>query len=171
MMFIISKSTNISMTKVDTKLLTDEYEINYRGDDLYILQYSAGVLSEKGAAIKVSKEEFNYVSTNPISLQALIAKFELNKNKVLYRIGAKQQYIDTRDHSDKTKHHRKGYFASSDYDGYYLNYQLSRHGDGTGRFKISEEIYEYIGNNEISLTDLFVKYDLHHLDVPENYIL
>lgn len=51
---------------------------------------------------------------------------------------------------------------------YYLIYELSRHGGGHRKIPITKEIYEEARIGKHSTSDLFKKYNLYNLDVPEN---
>lgn len=151
-----------------------EYEISDRGKGLYVLQYLDGVLAEEGAALEVSKAVFDYAMENSVSLRELFDQFELHNNKVLYKIGKPISNYGvsgkTSDNQGNETHHGAGYFVTNENDKYYLNYQLARHGGGTGRFEISKEIFLYAKREGVSTRDIFDKFDLAHLDVEENYI-
>lgn len=60
------------------------------------------------------------------------------------------------------------FFVTHEEDKYYLEYLLARQGGGTRKFEISKEIYEDARKGKMSSSDIFRKYNLYHLDVPEN---
>jgi hypothetical protein len=60
------------------------------------------------------------------------------------------------------------YFVTHEGDKYYFRYLLSRQGGGERKFEISKEIYEDVRKGGMSTPDIFKKYNLYHLDVPEN---
>ncbi|MFN6944824.1 MAG: hypothetical protein ACK4ND_07730 [Cytophagaceae bacterium] len=60
-------------------------------------------------------------------------------------------------------------FLATEQDGsYHLIYELSRQGGGHRRIPISKEVYDEARTGKYSSSDLFKKYNLYHLDVPEN---
>ncbi len=67
-----------------------------------------------------------------------------------------------------TKFYGKGFIATQEGNQYFLEYQLARHGGGSRKFEISKEIYDNARQGNMSTSDLFKKYNLYHLDVPEN---
>jgi hypothetical protein len=61
-----------------------------------------------------------------------------------------------------------GFFVTHEDDKYFFRYLLSRHGGGERKFEISKEIYEDARKGEMSVSDILKKYNLYHLDIPEN---
>jgi hypothetical protein len=62
------------------------------------------------------------------------------------------------------------FFVTHEKDKYFFRYLLSRQGGGERKFEISKEIYEDARKGEMSTSDIFKKYNLYHLDIPENDI-
>jgi hypothetical protein len=62
----------------------------------------------------------------------------------------------------------KGFLAIEENEKYYLLYELSRHGGGHRKIPITKEIYLDARTGQYSTSDLFKKFNLYNLDVPEN---
>jgi hypothetical protein len=60
------------------------------------------------------------------------------------------------------------FFVIHEEGKYYLEYLLARQGGGERKFEISKEIYEDARKGKMSSSDIFRKYNLYHLDIPEN---
>lgn len=67
-----------------------------------------------------------------------------------------------------TKFYGRGFIATLEEGKYYFMYQLARQGGGSRKFEITKTIYDDIRLNDYGTSDLFKKYNLYHLDVPEN---
>ncbi|MEQ9307735.1 MAG: hypothetical protein RJQ14_27745 [Marinoscillum sp.] len=67
-----------------------------------------------------------------------------------------------------TKFYGGGFIVTEEGNKYYLDYLLSTQGGKSRRFEISKKIYEEARTGKYSLSDLFKKYNLYHLDIPEN---
>lgn len=60
-------------------------------------------------------------------------------------------------------------FLATKQDGsYHLIYELSRQGGRHRRIPINKEVYDEARTGKYSSSGLFKKYNLYHLDVPEN---
>jgi hypothetical protein len=62
------------------------------------------------------------------------------------------------------------FFVTEETGRYFFKYRLSRQGDGERKFEITKEIYEDARKGDKSTSDLFKKYNLYHLDIPENNV-
>ena len=154
------------------KLTFNDYEIVDNGEGFFVLTYFAGVLGEKGAAIDVSDEVYEYAAKNTLSLTEIMGKFNWHENRVLYKIGPTVQAVRPVYKGNENKHYGIGYFVAKENDGYFIYYMLSRQGGGTGRFEIQEEVYEYAKQNGAELTTgaIFKKFNLYEFDIEENVL-
>ena len=135
-------------------------------NDKYGLFYDIDILGEKGALIEISEEVFIEAKEPNCSLSELFEKFDLSKNKVLYRI---RPPVKLKPHKNTpTKFYGGGYIVEKIDHKYFLSYQLASHGGGSRRFEINEKIYLYARNSKITITDIFKKFDLYKYDIPEN---
>ncbi|MEM6814417.1 MAG: hypothetical protein AAF600_08490 [Bacteroidota bacterium] len=66
------------------------------------------------------------------------------------------------------KFYGRGFIVTQEDNKYFLDYQLARQGGGSRKFEISKEIYEEARTGKYATSDLFKKYNLYHLDIPEN---
>lgn len=153
----------------NAKVVHDEYYILDHGNDLCVLTYYRTDVNEKGAALRVSKEVFEYAQHHLPPLRELLNMFKLNNAEPLYTLVKPKEYVKPNDKKDVEKYHGLGYVVTSEPDGYYLNYQLGRHGGGTGRFKIDKTVFNYALKDGVNTADILDKFDLHHLDNEENY--
>jgi hypothetical protein len=60
------------------------------------------------------------------------------------------------------------FFVTCEGDKYFFKYLLSRQGGRERKFEISKEIYEDARKGDMDASDIFKKYNLYHLDIPEN---
>ncbi len=141
------------------------WEIEAYDNGTFVLTYERGLISADGACIVISQDVFNEAKKGELSLAALFDKYCLHDCKILYSITSPPDYpkpVNTPD-----KHHGHAYFVTRENGRYYFQYMKSR-GVGDRKFEITEEIFEYAKNNDVGVYDLIEKYNLYHLDVPEN---
>lgn len=149
---------------IDTKKF-ENWKVKAYDDGSFILTYERGVIAEDGACIIISEEVFEEAKKGEISLAALFEKYSLQNCKKLYTITLPPDYpqpVNTYD-----KHHGCAYIVTRENGRYYFQYMKSR-GVGDRKFEITEEIFEYAKNNDVGVYNIIEKYNLHHLDVPEN---
>jgi len=132
------------------------------------LSYESYILTEDalGALIEINEEVFNAACNPNVELKDLFDKYNLYDNKVLLRLGEKITL--TKEENTPNKFYGRGFIATQEGNKYFLEYQLARHGGGSRKFEITKEIYEDARQGDKSTSDLFKKYNLYHLDVPEN---
>lgn len=145
------------------------WSVIHSHDDCFFLQYRAGIVGEMGAVYVVNKKIYNKVKSSSITLEELLKKYKiLTKYRKLYNLGKERTGFvipntDTR--------YGNGDFIVTDENGiYFIEYQLSGHGGGSRKFKINEQIYKEARTGNFSTSDLFKKYNLYHLDIPENNV-
>jgi hypothetical protein len=138
-----------------------------RDDDIFYLTYSPDILGESGACYRVNEEVYKRALDSNIELKQLIDEFNIMSNfKKIYNT-SKPPKLSVRENSPD-KFYGSDFIVIHEDDKYYLNYLLSRHGGGERRFEISKEIYDDARKGAMSTSDIFKKYNLYHLDVPEN---
>ena len=62
------------------------------------------------------------------------------------------------------------FFVFNESGKYFMRYRLSIQGDGERQIEISKEVFLDARSGDYSTSDLFKKYNLYHLDVPDNDI-
>jgi hypothetical protein len=142
------------------------WEVIQTTNNKYSLFYEPGVIGETGALIEISSEVFEEASKEGVSLKNLFDKYSLENNKVLLKTGTPVKLEKAKSTSDKF--YGRGFIATQEENKYFLEYQLARHGGGSRKFEITKEIYEDARQGDKSTSDLFKKYNLYHLDLPEN---
>jgi|SRR5690554_159281 len=136
----------------------------------YGLSYESFILDENtlGAMIEINEEVFNAACSPDVKLKDLFDKFNLYSNKVFLRLGKKTTIPKTANTS--TKYFGKGFIVTQENNKYFLMYQLAQHGGGSRKFEITKQIYEEARTGKYTTSDLFKKYNLYHLDIPENNV-
>lgn len=145
------------------------WSIKHSHDDYFLLEYKAGIIGEMGAVYVVNKEIYDKVKNSSITFEQLINKYNiLTKFRKLYNLSEEKKGFtipntDTR--------YGNGDFIVTDENGvYFIEYQCSGHGGGSRKFKIEKQVYEDARTGKFSTSDLFKKYNLYHLDIPENNV-
>lgn len=142
------------------------WKVTHDGGAFY-LTFLPGEIGELGASYEVNKEVYERALNSEVSLTQLINEFNIFQNfKKVYDI-KKPPELPLRKNTP-TKFYGKDFIATHEEDKYYLMYQLGRHGGGYRKIPITKEIYEDAREGDKSTSDLFKKYNLYHLDVPEN---
>lgn len=146
----------------------DGWKVIATSNNKYGLSYESFVIDEGtlGALIEINEEVFNAACNPNIKLKDLFDKYNLYDNKVLLRLGKENTLV--KKENSPTKFYGKGFIATQEGDKYFLEYQLARHGGGSRKFEITKEVYEDARTGKHSTTELFKKYKLYYLDVPEN---
>lgn len=136
----------------------------------YGLSYESFILDENtlGAMIEINEEVFNAACNPNVKLKDLFVRFDLYQNNVLYNLG--ERVTITKSKNTPTKYYGKGFIVTKENNKYYIMYQLAQHGGGNRKFEISKEIYQDARTGKYSTADIFKKYNLYHLDIPENNV-
>jgi hypothetical protein len=132
------------------------------------LSYDSHILTEDtlGALIEINEDVFNAACNPDIELKDLFEKYNLYENKVLYKL--KKVILTKTKENTPIKFYGGDFIVTQEGEKYFLKYLLSCQGGGSRKFEISKEIYEDARKGDKSTSDLFKKYNLYHLDVPEN---
>ncbi|RIV70615.1 hypothetical protein [Flagellimonas aequoris] len=140
-------------------------------NDKYALEYERDVLGEEGALISISEEVFHAAKEPNCDLTDLFRKYNLDNCKVLIRIGKPVNLANPKARKNThNKFYGRGYIVEKTDKGFFLNYQLDRHGGGMREFEINERIYLFARNSNLSTSDILKKFDLYKYDIPENDI-
>lgn len=144
----------------------DGWKITHDGENFY-LTYSPDILSKIGASYRVNKDIYQRVLNSDIALNQLMIEFDIASNfKKIYDIHKPPKIIKRQ--STATMYSGHDFIITQKGGKFFLEYQLSRHGGGSRKFEITKEIYEDARKGDKSTSDLFKKYNLYRLDVPEN---
>jgi hypothetical protein len=132
----------------------------------YLLYYDCGIVSETGGLIEINATIYNEAKKEQSELKNIFEKYNLYNFKKVYSVVKGETYSSPVNTPDKF--HGQAYIVSHDGGKYYLEYLLAYHGGGSRRFEISKEIFEYARNDEITIKEILKKFNLHHLDDPDN---
>lgn len=136
----------------------------------FLLEYMPGILGENGALVRISEEVYKVGLSEGWTLKELFDKYKLSKNEVLTIIKPTVKLTPRPKINTLIKYQGVDFFVTQEDDKYFLEYRLARHGDGSRKFEITKEIYQEARTGKYATSDLFKKYNLYHLDVPENDI-
>jgi|JRYD01.1.fsa_nt_gb hypothetical protein len=116
--------------------------------------------------VEITDEIFDDISQGERDISNLFKKYKLHK--LIMKYGAVEVNPSIVFTNTSNRYYGRGFIAKHEGDKYFLEYQLSTQGGGERRFEISKEIYEDARIGDKSTSDLFKKYNLYHLDIPEN---
>lgn len=136
-------------------------------DDSFYLEYSAGIIEKLGACYIVNQEIYNEVKNSSITLEQLINKYNIFNNfKKLFTLSEERTGFSIP--NTETRFSNGDLIVTDENGEYFIQYQLSRQGGGSRKFKINKQIYDEARTGNFSTSDLFKKHNLYHLDIPEN---
>ncbi|HEX2969729.1 MAG TPA: hypothetical protein VHO46_11570 [Bacteroidales bacterium] len=142
------------------------WEISRFDDGRFLLVYERNIIDENGGGIEINAEIYNEAKTTNINLPELFTKYKLKDCKKIFSIIKGETYPPPVNTSNK--YYGQAYIVTHEGDKYYFEYLLAYHGGGIRKFEITKEIFEYAQNDKLTITDILDKFNLHHLDVPEN---
>lgn len=135
----------------------------------FFLRIEAGIIGKMGAIYVVNKEIYNEVNNSSITLEQLINEYNiLSDFKKLFDVSEEKKGF-TIPNTD-TRYGNGDFIVTNENGVYFIEYQLSGHGGGSRKFKITKEIYDEARTGKFSTSDLFKKHNLYHLDIPENNV-
>lgn len=147
-------------------LKRDGWKVTHDGDN-YFLTYSPGLIGELGACYKVNAELYDTVNSNDFSLEQILTDFNVKSTfEKAYNLKPPPSLPIRK--NTLTKYYGGGFIVTDEGGKYFLDYQLARHGGGSRKFEISKEAYLDARSGNYKTSELFKKYNLYHLDVPEN---
>ncbi len=115
--------------------------------------------------VPISNEIFKDIARGERSVKHLIRKYNLHN--LIIDFERKKVRVKTKQNS-KNKYYGRGFIVTQERNRFFIEYQLSIQGGGSRKFEIREEIYRTARTGKYTATDLFKKYNLYHLDIPEN---
>ena len=124
-------------------------------------------LFRKERTVEISDEIFEVVKNGERKLSELFKKYNLHKYIIKWVKPVKAS-VSMKRVNTENKFYGKDYIATREGTSYYLEYRLARHGDGGRKIKVNKNIYEDARSSEKSISELFKKYNLYHLDTPDN---
>jgi hypothetical protein len=116
--------------------------------------------------VVIPKEIFDDIKSGNTDLFSLMEKYNYLEKLIFPRIKVvpqPQPKINT-----ENCYQGADFFVTHEEGKYYLEYLLARQGGGERKFEISKDIYEDARKGKMSSSDIFKKYNLYHLDIPEN---
>jgi hypothetical protein len=125
-------------------------------------------LFRKEQFVEIPDVIFRDIELGEIRVKELFRKHKLHD--FIFQWESRKPTSSPKYQNTPTKFYGKGFLAVDEINEYYLIYELSRHGGGHRRIPITKIIYQEARTGKYSISDLFKKYDLYHLDIPENDI-
>lgn len=120
----------------------------------------------KHQTIDIPDEIYKDIELGEIRIKELFRKHKLHE--FIFQWDSRQPEISKRPFNTPTIFYGLDFIAIYENQKYFLEYELGRHGGGHRKIPITKGIYEDARKGEMSISDLFRKYNLYHLDVPEN---
>jgi hypothetical protein len=148
--------------------------IKFNGWDListkngkYSIFYEAGLIGETGGMVYISEEIYNDAKNGNIDLKSLFDKYNLYDYRHIGK--SKKVSLDpTNYRNTPIKYYGRGLIATDENGRYFMKYQKATHGGGSRKIEISKQAYEDIRVDDLSASEVIIKYNLRHLDIPEN---
>jgi hypothetical protein len=123
-------------------------------------------LFRKEQFIEIPDAIYKDIESGEFRIKELFRKHKLHD--FIFQWGSRKSTKSPKYKNTPTKYYGRGFLATEEHGVYYLMYELSMHGGGHRKIPITKEIYEDARKGDKSTSDLFKKYNLYHLDVPEN---
>jgi|SRR5690554_204805 len=148
----------------------NEWEVSKTKNGFYLLEIKPDIIGEYGAIYKIDNIIYEFAQNKDVDLTILLDTFDiLNSCEKITSIKKIVPNINQRINTP-TKYYGKGFIVTKENNKYYIMYQLALHGGGNRKFEISKEIYQDAKTGKYSTADIFKKYNLYHLDIPENNV-
>jgi hypothetical protein len=121
-------------------------------------------LFKRSKIVQLPDNIFKDIKSGLISIKELFQKHNLHNLIIEWETpAANDRFVRT-----ETQYYGRGYNVCVEKNKYYLLIQLSSHGGGSRKFEITQEVFEYAQNDSLTVKDILDRFNLHHLDVPEN---
>ena len=123
----------------------------------------------KNKRIIISDVIFEDIRAGEINLKNLFRKHDLHK--LIINQTSEEVRLQVK-HGKNGQNENQGsdFFVFNESGKYFMRYRLSIQGDGERQIEISKEVFLDERSGDYSTSDLFKKYNLYHLDVPDNDI-
>jgi len=140
------------------------YEDN-KGKGILIVEPLENSLFRQHKVIELPDAIFNDIKNGMTEIKELFQKHKLHNLIVKWETikPTDKRFVNT-----ETKYYGRGYNVYKEGNKYYLILQLSSHGGGSRKIEINKEVFEYAQNDKLIAQDILDKFNLHHLDVPDN---
>jgi hypothetical protein len=147
--------------------LNNSWTIEKQSDGTGILHLTPipNSIFRKEQYVEITKDIMKAVENGERNVQTLFKEYGLHKQIILWKEGT---YPKSKSVNTESKYHGVDFIATQERDKYFLEYLLSIQGGKSRKIEISKDIYEDARKGNKSTSDLFKKYNLYHLDVPEN---
>lgn len=139
-------------------------ELDNDGKGILHVKPLSNSIFRKEQYVQVSEEIVRAVQNGERSVQFLFMNFDLHKQIIQWKKGM----YPKKESNTPTKYLGIGFIVTEERGEFYLEYLLAIQGGKSRKFEISKEIYEEARTGKYSISELFKKYNLYHLDVPEN---
>lgn len=145
----------------------DKWELIKTKNGRYAIFYEPGIIGDTGGMIYVSENVYNQAKNGNHDLKFLFDKYNLYEAQNIMTAKNEKSLIKESVNTSN-KFYGKGFIVTMELGKYYIKYQLAQHGGGIRKFEISKKMYEDARSGNYTIDGLFKKYNLYHLDVPEN---
>jgi hypothetical protein len=120
----------------------------------------------KEQVVEIPDEIYKDIESGERRVKELFRKHKLHD--FIFQWESHKPVTSPKHQNTKDKFFGTDFLATEENESYYLEYELSRHGGGHRKIPISHEIYRDARTGKYSISDLFKKHNLYHLDIPEN---
>ena len=123
-----------------------------------------GSIFRKEQFIDIPKEIFENIRNGERHISELFRKYKLHD--LIFQWNRAPVFSERQENTD-SKFYGRDFIAIQDDNRYFIEYELSQYGGGHRKIEITKEIYKDARRGDKSISDLFIKYNLYHLDVTE----
>lgn len=147
--------------------LDNGWIVTKKTDELAILHVipREGSLFRKEQFISIPDDIFNEIKTGERRIKELFRKYNLHN---LIFQWDREPITSIKNENTQNEFYGIDFLVTQEGERFFIEYELSQHGGGHRKFEITKGIYEDARKGDKSTSDLFKKYNLYHLDVPEN---
>jgi|GEM_PF-1957947 len=124
-----------------------------------------GSLFRKEQFVNIPNNVFDDIRDGEREIKELFRKYKLHN---LIFQWDREPVVSEKYENTNSEFYGSGFLVTQEGKHYFIEYELSQHGGGHRKFEITKEIYEDARKGDKSTSDLFKKYNLYHLDIPEN---
>ncbi|MDO5969241.1 hypothetical protein Q4Q35_05420 [Flavivirga aquimarina] len=148
--------------------LDNGWIVKQEGDNPPILYVTpiANTVFKKKIKVEIDETVFKDIVFGERSTKELFKKYKLH-TIIIEQGSIKVKPISISKNSSNT-YYGKDFILTIENDKFFIEYQLSIQGGGSRKFEINHEVYLEAIKGNYTTFGLFKKYNLHHLDTPEN---
>lgn len=137
---------------------------NEKGIAILHVTLIEGSIFRKEQFIDIPKEIFENIRNGERNISELFRKYKLHN--LIFQWN-RVSVISERQENTDSKFYGRDFIAIQEDNRFFVEYELSQHGGGHRKIEITQEIFEDARSGDKSICDLFMKYNLYHLDVIE----